>query len=122
MDNQDIARIFEQISDLLEIKGANPFKIRAYRNAAETLASIAERVSDMEVDALRAIPGIGKDLATRIRELSETGTSAYHTELLEQYPVSLLELLKRGACEVEQDNTWGDIRVRGPVQPPASDC
>ena len=94
MGNQDIARIFEQISDLLEIKGANPFKIRAYRNAAETLASIAERVSDMEVDALRAIPGIGKDLATRIRELSETGTSAYHTELLEEYPVSLLELLK----------------------------
>ena len=93
MDNQDIARIFEEIADLLEIKEANPFKIRAYRNAAETLASIAERVSDMDVDALRAIPGIGKDLATRIRELSETGTSAYHTELLQEYPASLLELL-----------------------------
>ena len=94
MDNHDIARIFEEISDLLEIKGANPFKIRAYRNAAETLSSIAERVSDMDVNALRAIPGIGKDLATRIRELSDTGASAYHTELLEEYPASLLELLK----------------------------
>ena len=94
MDNQDIARIFQEISALLEIKSANPFKIRAYRNAAETLSSIAERVSDMDVNALRAIPGIGKDLATRIRELSDSGTSAYHTELLQEYPASLLELLK----------------------------
>ena len=93
MENQEIARIFDEISNLLEIKGANPFKIRAYRNAAETLTSTAERVSDMDVDALRAIPGIGRDLATRIRELSDTGTSAYHTELLQEYPASLLELL-----------------------------
>ena len=94
MDNQDIARIFDEISDLLEIKGANPFKIRAYRNAAETLTNTAERITDMDVDALLAIPGIGKDLATRIRELSDTGTSAYHAELLQEYPASLLELLK----------------------------
>ena len=94
MDNQDIARIFDEISALLEIKGANSFKIRAYRNAAETLSSIAERVSDMDLNAIRAIPGIGKDLATRIRELSDSGTSAYHTELLQEYPASLLELLK----------------------------
>jgi DNA polymerase (family 10) len=94
MDNQDIARIFDEISDLLEIKGMNPFKIRAYRNAAETLSSIAERVSEMDTNALRRIPGIGKDLATRIQELSDSGTSAYHTNLLQEYPVSLLELLK----------------------------
>ena len=94
MDNQDIAQVFDDISRLLEIKGANPFKIRAYRNAAETLTSTAERVSDMTVETLLAIPGIGKDLATRIRELSDTGVSVYHTELLEEYPASLLELLK----------------------------
>ena len=94
MDNQEIARIFEEISDLLKIKGANPFKIRAYRNAAETLVSIPERLSDMDDNSLRAIPGIGKDLASRIRELSNTGTSTYHTELLQEYPASLLELLK----------------------------
>ena len=94
MDNLDIARVFDDISRLLEIKGANPFKIRAYRNAAETLTSTAERVSDMSVETLLAIPGIGKDLATRIRELSDTGVSVYHTELLEEYPASLLELLK----------------------------
>lgn len=94
MDNQDIARVFDDISRLLEIKGANPFKIRAYRNAAETLTSTAERVSEMSVETLLAIPGIGKDLATRIRELSDNGVSVYHTELLKEYPATLLELLK----------------------------
>ena len=94
MDNQEIARVFEEISALLEIKGANPFKIRAYRNAADTITSTAERVADMPVETLLGIPGIGKDLAARIRELSDTGTLAYHTALLQEYPASLLELLQ----------------------------
>ena len=93
MDNQDIARVFEDIAALLEIKGANPFKIRAYRNASETISTMAERISDLSGEALLAIPGIGKDLAARIRELSETGALAYHQELLEAYPASLLDLL-----------------------------
>ncbi len=94
MDNLDIARVFEQIASLLEIKGANPFKIRAYRNAADTLSTTPERVSELPVDALLAIPGIGKDLAARIRELADTGRLAYHEELLQSYPASLLELLQ----------------------------
>ena len=94
MDNQDVAQVFEDIAALLEIKGANPFKIRAYRNAAETVSTMGERVSDLSAEALLAIPGIGKDLAARIRELSETGVLTYHQELLEAYPASLLELLK----------------------------
>ena len=94
MNNQQIAQIFSEISDLLEIKGANPFKIRAYRNAAETLTNLAESVSEMESKALLSIPSIGKDLASRIQEISRTGTSAFYTELLENYPRSLLDLLK----------------------------
>ena len=94
MDNHDIARVFEEIANLLEIKGANPFKIRAYRNAADTLSTTAERVSELPIDALLAIPGIGKDLAARIRELADTGRLAYHEELLESYPASLLDLLQ----------------------------
>jgi len=93
MDNQDIARVFEEIAALLEIKGANPFKIRAYRNASETVSTMGERVSDLSAEALLAIPGIGKDLAARIRELSETGVLTYHQELLEVYPATLLDLL-----------------------------
>ena len=88
MDNQDIARVFEEIAALLEIKGANPFKIRAYRNASETVSTMGERVSDLSAEALLAIPGIGKDLAARIRELSETGVLTYHQELLEVYPAT----------------------------------
>ena len=94
MNNIDIARVFEEIASLLEIKGANPFKIRAYRNAADTLSTTAECVSDLPFDALLAIPGIGKDLAARIRELADTGHLTYQQELLQSYPASLLELLQ----------------------------
>ena len=54
---------------------------------------MGERVSDLSAEALLAIPGIGKDLAARIRELSETGALTYHQELLEDYPATLLDLL-----------------------------
>tara|TARA_B100001123_G_scaffold38637_4_gene39927 strand:- start:6888 stop:8627 length:1740 start_codon:yes stop_codon:yes gene_type:complete len=94
MNNQQIATIFSEISDLLEIKGVNPFKIRAYRNAAETLTTLDESVSEMDSKALLSIPSIGKDLASRIQEISRTGTSLFYTELLENYPRSLLDLLK----------------------------
>ena len=94
MNNQQIAQIFSEISALLEIKGANPFKIRAYRNAAETLTTLAEPVSEMDFTDLLSIPGIGNDLASRIQELSRTGASVFHAELLKAYPRSLLELLK----------------------------
>ena len=93
MENQDIARVLEEIAALLEIKGANPFKIRAYRNAAETISTMAERVGDLSMEALLDIPGIGKDLAARIRELAGTGTLTYHQELLAAYPATLLDLL-----------------------------
>ena len=66
MDNAAIAHVLAEIGDLLEIKGANPFKIRAYRNASETVAVSAEPVADLSEVALLAIPGIGKDLAAKI--------------------------------------------------------
>ena len=94
MDNQDIARVFDEISSLLEIKGANPFKIRAYRNASETLADLPGQVNELPREDLLAITGIGKDLASRIRELSDTGRLDYHAELLREYPASLLGLLE----------------------------
>ena len=94
MDNRSIARIFEQIADLLEIKGANPFKIRAYRNAADIVATTAERIADLTDGELRAIPGIGKDLAAKLRELADRGTLAYYDELLQEFPPTILDLLK----------------------------
>ena len=94
MDNLAIARVLNEIGDLLEIKGENPFKIRAYRNAAETIAHLGESVASMAPDARRGIPGIGKDLAARIGELIDTGAIPYHRGLLEEFPPTILDLLR----------------------------
>jgi DNA polymerase (family X) len=94
MENVAIARIFAQIADLLEIKSENPFKIRAYRNAAETITHATERLASCTEAQLRGIAGIGKDLAAKIREIVETGDAQYHRELLEQFPPTILDLLR----------------------------
>ena len=86
--------MFAQIADLLEIKGENAFKIRAYRSAAETLADHPDAVARLDLQQLRELPGIGKDLAAKIRELVETGACAYHAELLHEFPPTILELLR----------------------------
>jgi DNA polymerase (family 10) len=93
MENLAIARIFSEIADLLEIKSENPFKIRAYRNASETIAHATEKLAYLTEEQLRAIPGIGKELASKIREIAETGEARYHQELLEQFPPTILDLL-----------------------------
>jgi DNA polymerase (family X) len=94
VDNKAIALVLGQIADLLEIKGDNAFKIRAYRSAADVVATWPDAVARMDAQQLRAIPGVGKDLATRIRELAETGASLYHQELLAQFPPTILDLLR----------------------------
>jgi DNA polymerase (family 10) len=94
MENLAIARIFSEIADLLEIKNENPIKIRAYRNAAETIAHATDKLSYCTEDQLRAIGGIGKELAAKIRELAESGEIRYHRDLLEQFPPTILDLLR----------------------------
>jgi DNA polymerase (family 10) len=93
LDNQAIAKVLEEIADLLEIKGENPFKIRAYRNGAEIAANHPHALATLDPTGLREIPGIGKDLAARIRELADTGRSAFHQELVAEFPASVLDLL-----------------------------
>jgi DNA polymerase (family X) len=93
LDNLAIARVFAEIGDLLEIKAENPFKIRAYRNAAETIAHTAGRIADLSPAQRLAIPGIGKDLAAKIGELIDTGSIAYHQDLLQEFPPTILDLL-----------------------------
>ncbi|HEY1303155.1 MAG TPA: DNA polymerase/3'-5' exonuclease PolX [Vicinamibacterales bacterium] len=89
-----VSQVLAQIADLLEIKGDNAFKVRAYRTAAETIATWPQPVATLDDQALRAIPGIGKDLAARISELAQTGTLTYHQELLAQFPPTILDLLR----------------------------
>lgn len=93
--NDDIARIFDQTADLLAIQGHNPFRIRAYRTAAQRIAhsphDLAARVAAGE--ALPRIPGIGHDLAEQLREICLTGTSTTLENLQAETPATLVELL-----------------------------
>jgi DNA polymerase (family 10) len=93
MDNSAIGRILQEIADLLEIKGENPFKIRAYRNASDIAGNHPHELATLDVNGLREIPGIGKDLAARIREIAETGDTPYHQELLAEFPSTILDVL-----------------------------
>lgn len=92
-DNAAIARILGEIADLLDISGDNPFKVRAYRNAADIVGHAAEQVSAMDEATLRTWGGIGKDLAQRIHEIATTGDCAVRRDLLETYPLTLLDVL-----------------------------
>ena len=94
LDNRAVARTLSEIADLLELKGDNPFKIRAYRNAADIVSHAAEQVSGLDEAGLRAWNGIGKDLAGRIREIALTGDCAIRQELLTEFPETLLEVLR----------------------------
>lgn len=73
--NADIAGIFEQIADLLEIEAANPFRVRAYRTGARTVQSYGRELKDLVAQGadLDAIPGIGENLAAKIVEIVATG-------------------------------------------------
>ena len=93
LDNRAVARVLTEIADLLELKGENPFKVRAYRNGADVVAHAAEAALGLDEAGLRAWTGIGKDLATRIRDIAATGTCEIRQELLKEFPETLLEVL-----------------------------
>ena len=97
MENIEIARIFEDVADLLEMLGASVFRIRAYRGAArtvETLGTPAESLLKKDGNALEALPGIGKDLAGKIREIIETGELTLLKELAVQIPESVIQMIR----------------------------
>jgi DNA polymerase (family 10) len=91
----DIAAIFDEIADLLEIEGDNPFRIRAYRQAARTLRDLGREVTGMleQGEDLTALPGIGDDLAAKMQEIVETGTTPLLGKLRKKVPPALTELL-----------------------------
>ena len=94
VENLGIARVLNEIADLLELKAENPFRIRAYRTGAQVIADCPGRVVDLPDSELLALPGIGKDLLGRIREIATTGTAAYHQELLQEFPPSILDMMR----------------------------
>jgi len=94
--NADIAAVFEEIADLLEIRNENPFRIRAYRNAARQVEGMGVPVADMVAkgEDLTELPGIGADLAAKIQEIVETGHCQALEKLRKQVAPSVTELLK----------------------------
>ncbi len=94
MRNLELAGIFDRIADMLEIKGENLFKVRAYRKVVLTLESLPEDIERIcESGRLRNIPGVGEGIAKKIEELLETGKLAYFDDLRKSLPEGLVEML-----------------------------
>ncbi len=96
MDNKAIANLLYEVADLLEIDGQDSFRIRSYRNAAQAIENLPQRMADLISDPKKvlAIPGIGKGMLANLQELINGGRLAVHAELLEKYHPSMLQLLK----------------------------
>ncbi len=96
MENKEIAAIFRDIADILEIKNENVFRIRAYRQAASRIDGLSGQLSEIYAEdpaAILAIPGIGKDLAGKIEEMVTTGHLEFYSLLVKEFPQGFLDLL-----------------------------
>lgn len=117
--NADIAAIFTEIADLLEIEAANPFRIRAYRNAARIVGELGREVRAMveRGEDLKALPGIGDDLAAKLREIVATGRCRALDKLRTELPPAIAELLHvPGLGPKRVRALWHDLDVQTPEQ------
>src|SRR5207245_8403178 len=93
MTKAQIAEVLSEIATLLELKDENPFKIRAYANAARSIETWGGNLADLQdEESLAKIPGIGKAIAAKIKELASTGSLKYVEELRAEFPSAILEL------------------------------
>lgn len=97
MNNRDVAQVFDEIADLLEIKGEQIYKVLAYRRAAESIRSLGKDIGGVRKEgALETIPGVGKAIAAKIDELLGTGKLEFADELKAEIPATLVEILRVG--------------------------
>jgi len=95
MKNKEVADIFNKVAALLDIKGDNPYRIRAYQRAAQTIEALTTDVEELAKQGkLERLPGIGPDLAGKIREILNTGTLSLYEELKKEIPLVLLNFLE----------------------------
>jgi DNA polymerase (family 10) len=97
MNNRDVATLFDEIADLLEFQNANPFRVRAYRNAARRITDLSEPLANVAADPKRQLTdleGIGKDLAQKIEEVLETGSIGMLEELRSAIPGGVLAMVR----------------------------
>ncbi len=114
MENIEIAAVLRELGDLLEIKGSNPFRIRAYRNAVQTINSLTRPLSEM-VEAgedLTELPAVGKDIGAHIEELVRTGNLERLEEVAAEVPRSLVQLVKlEGVGPKKAKKLWQELGV-----------
>jgi DNA polymerase (family 10) len=113
--NQQVAQVLAQLADLLEIEGANPFRVRAYRGAAQTVAGLGESLADKvrRGEDLSALPGIGRDLADKLATLVETGTLPLLEEVKARTPETLGELMRvPGLGPKRVQALYRELRIR----------
>ncbi len=114
MDNPEIARTLEEVADILEIQNANPFRIRAYRNAVRTVETVTVPLRRWveEGRQLTDLPGIGKEMASHIQEMVESGTLGFRDELLAEVPRSLIELMRLpGLGPKKAKRVWDELKI-----------
>ena len=107
--NHDIAKIFNQVADILEIKTQNPFRVRAYRNAAHAIEDWPEHLPN-QLRRSRIppkIPGLGKDLTSKLLEIATTGHLSLLDSLKKETPEGLIALLNIGICARASRSTAG---------------
>jgi DNA polymerase (family 10) len=93
MINSRVAEIFTAIAQILELRGENPFRIRAYQRAARTVEGYTKDVAALSPEELLKLPGVGKDLASKIREIAQTGSLKEYESLRTEVPAGILSLL-----------------------------
>jgi len=115
--NAEIAAAFEEMADLLELQQENPFRVRAYRTAARTVDSWPEQMADLVAQGhdLDELPGIGKDLAGKIREILEHGSCASLDRLRASFPAGITDLLQVPGLGPKRVHTlYHELGVRSP--------
>ncbi len=87
MKNSEVARVFQHIADLLELKQENPFKIRAYQKVVRSIEQLPVEVGQLVAeDRLKEVPGVGEAITRKITELVTTGKLGYYQELKAEFP------------------------------------
>lgn len=114
MTNAEIARNLERFADLSELSGDNPFKVRAYRNAAVAIRDLDRSLAEMHAagEELTSIKGVGKEIAAKAQVMIETGSLPQLTELAERLPLGLLEVVKiKGVGPKHAFTVWEKLGV-----------
>src|SRR5512135_3462083 len=94
MDRPGVSRVLREIATLLSLKGENPFKVRAFERASETISGLDRFEELADRGELATLPGIGKGIVETVKELRATGRSALHRSLVSEFPPGVFDLLR----------------------------